>query len=108
MVGVITKNDLFRVLISLTGVNKRGIQFAMMLENRPGSIKEIADIIRKYGGRTVSILSSCERIPKNHRRVYIRMYDIDRRKLPQLKEELKGKVTLLYMVDLRENVREIY
>ena len=64
LVGVITKNDLFRVLISLTGVNKRGIQFAMMLENRPGSIKEIADIIRKYGGRTVSILSSCKRIPK--------------------------------------------
>ena len=108
LVGVITQNDLFRVLISLTGVNKRGIQFAMMLEDRPGSIKEVADIIRKYGGRMVSILSSYERIPEGHRRAYIRMYNIDRIKLPQLKEELKEKATLLYMVDLREDKREIY
>jgi acetoin utilization protein AcuB len=36
------------------------------------------------------------------------MYGIDRHKLPTLKEELKEKATLLYMVDLRENKREIY
>jgi len=106
--GIITQNDLFRVMISLTGVNKRGIQFALMLEDRPGSIKEVADIIRKYGGRMVSILSSYEGVQKGYRRVYIRMYNIDRVKLPQLKEELKEKATLLYMVDLREDKREIY
>lgn len=108
VVGVITQNDLFRVMISLTGVNKRGIQFALMLEDRPGSIKDVADIIRKYGGRMVSILSSYERVQKGYRRVYIRMYNIDRVKLPQLIEELKEKATLLYMVDLREDKREIY
>ncbi len=31
-VGVITKTDLFRVMISLTGVGQRGIQFAFQLE----------------------------------------------------------------------------
>ncbi len=36
------------------------------------------------------------------------MYNIDRVKLPQLKEELKEKATLHYMVDLREDTREIY
>lgn len=108
VVGVITKNDLFRVLISLTGVNKRGIQFALMLEDRPGSIKDVADIIRKYGGRMVSILSTYERVQEGYRRVYIRMYNIDRDRLPQLKDELKEKATLLYMVDLREDKREIY
>jgi len=108
VVGVITQDDLFQVLISLTGVGKRGIQFAFQLEDRAGSIKEVADIIREYGGRMVSILSSYDRVKQGHRKVYIRMYGIDRLKFPQLKEELKEKGVLLYMMDLRENKREIY
>jgi len=36
------------------------------------------------------------------------MYEIDRLRIPQLKEELKENATLLYMVDLRENIREVY
>ena len=36
------------------------------------------------------------------------MYEIDRLRIPQLKEELKRKATLLYIVDLRENIREVY
>ena len=106
--GVITEADIFRALISLTGLKKKGVQFAFELEDRPGSIKEVADIIRKYGGSMASILSSYDRVPEGHRKVYIRMYGIDRTKLPQLKEELKEKAALLYMVDLRENKREIY
>jgi len=107
-VGVITKTDLFRVLVSLTGVGKRGIQFAFQLEDRPGSIKEIADIIRKRGARMVSILTAYEGMPKGLRRVYIRIYGLDRVKLPQLEEEFMKKATLLYMVDHRGNVRKIY
>jgi acetoin utilization protein AcuB len=108
VVGAITKADIFRALISLTGVGSRGIQFAFQIEDRPGSIREVADIIRSYGGRMVSILSSYEGVPKGYRRVYIRMYGIDRLKLPRLKDELREKATILYMVDHRENRREIY
>jgi len=92
----------------LTGLKSSGIMFAFQLEDRPGSIKEVADIIREYGGSIASILSSYDRVKKGYRKAYIRMYGIDRLKLPQLKEELKEKTTLLYMVDLRENKREIY
>ncbi|RJR21073.1 MAG: CBS domain-containing protein [Desulfobacteraceae bacterium] len=108
VVGTITKNDLFRAMISLTGVGKRGIQFAFQVEDRPGSIKDLADIMRKFGGRMVSILSTYERVPQGYRKVYIRMYGVDRSKLGQLKTELKEKAALLYMVDHRENKREIY
>ena len=108
VVGTITQTDLFNALISLTGVGKRGIQFALQIEDRPGSIKEVADIIRKYGGRMVSILSTYERVPEGYRKVYIRNYGIERSKLPQLKEEIKDEATLLYMVDHQENKREIY
>jgi acetoin utilization protein AcuB len=108
VIGTITQTDLFKVLISLTGVGKKGVQFAFMLEDRAGSIKEVADIIRSYGGRMASILSSYEKVPEGHRYVYIRMYDVDRQKMPQLKEDLKKKAKVLYIVDSRENKREIF
>ena len=108
LVGVITQTDIFRVLISLTGVGKKGIQFAFLLKDQPGSIKTIADIIRKHGGRMVSILTSYELAPQGYRKVYIRMYDIDRANLAKLKAELKQNAKLLYIVDHPENKREIY
>ena len=108
VIGTITQTDLFKVLISLTGVGKKGVQFAFLLEDRPGSIKDVADVIRAYGGRMASILSSYEKVPEGHRYVYIRMYDVDREKMPQLKEELKKKAKVLYIVDSRENKREIF
>jgi acetoin utilization protein AcuB len=108
IVGTITQNDIFRIIISLTGVERKGIQFGMEVEDRPGSIKEIADIIREYGGRMASILTSYDMAPEGFRRIYIRMYGIDRFKLNNLKESLKEKATLLYMVDRREAKRETY
>jgi acetoin utilization protein AcuB len=108
VVGAITQTDLFRVLIALTGVGKRGIQFAFQAEDRPGSIKALADIIRRYGGRMVSILSSYENVPAGYRKVYIRMHNIERSQLTNLKQELSKVATLLYLVDHRENRREIF
>jgi len=109
LVGIITQTDLLRVMMARFGPGKRGIEFALLLEDRIGSIQEVIDVIRKYGGRLNSVIRSFEQVPdERYRRVYIRFYGIDRHKLPQLKEELKEKARLLYMVDLRENIREIY
>ncbi len=108
IVGIITQTDLFKVLISLTGAGAKGLHFAFEAEDRPGSIREIADIIRKYGGRVVSILSAYENAPQGYRKVYIRMFDINRSELPNFKNELRKTATLLYMVDHRESLREIY
>jgi acetoin utilization protein AcuB len=110
--GVITKNDLFRAMISLSGLSKRGVQFGLLLEDRPGSIKEVTDILRKHNARLVSILSSHDKSPEGYRHVYVRAYNVDRAMLPKVKEEirevLKEKAKLLHMVDHRENKREIY
>jgi acetoin utilization protein AcuB len=108
VVGTITQNDIFRILISLTGAEKRGIQFGVEVEDRPGSIKEITDIIREYGGRMASILTSYDRAPEGYRRVYIRMYGIDRFKINKLKEAIGEKASLLYLVDRREVHRETF
>lgn len=108
VVGTITQTDIFRVVMSLTGVGKRGVHFAFRLEDRPGSIKEVADVIRRHGARMTSILSSYERAPEGYRNVFFRIYDVDRASLPDLIEECRQIAPLLYMVDHRENRREIF
>jgi len=108
LAGVITQTDLFKVIISLTGVGKRGIQFGFKLADRPGSIQEVADVIRAFGGRMASILTSYDRAPEGYRWVYLRMHGIDRTKIEDLKAALSQKASLLYMVDHRENRREVY
>ena len=108
VVGVITQTDLFRVLISLTGINAGGIQFAFKIKDKPGTIKEVADLIREYGGQIVSILSSYDKMPAGYRMVYMRMRHIDRSRLEDLLEKLKKKAVLQYLIDHRENRREYF
>ena len=108
IVGTITQTDLFRVLISLTGVGNAGIQFGLQVEDRPGSIKEVADIIRIYGGRMVSILSSYDEVPEGYRKVYIRMRSIERSELKNLIQRARIKSGFVIYVDHAENNREIF
>ena len=108
LVGIITRNDLFKILISLSGLGKKGVQFAFLVDDKSGSIKHLADVIRKHEGRIASILSSCEYAPEGKRIVYFRIYDIDRSILPDLIRELRDKGTLIYLVDHRDNKRQIF
>ena len=108
VVGTITQDDIFKVFISLSGFGKRGIQFAFIIEDRAGSIKELTDIIREYKGRMVSILTSYDAVPDGYRKLYVRVFNINRDILPELKMRLKEKAKLSYIVDHRENKREIF
>jgi acetoin utilization protein AcuB len=108
LVGVITQSDIFKALISLTGFGKRGVQFGFEADDRGGSIRELADVIREFGGRMVSILSSTERAEAGKRKVYIRAYGIERELIDALKSALERKAVLYYLVDHREGRREIY
>ena len=106
VIGVITKSDLFQLILILTGYGKRGLQVGLELVDRPGCLKEITDIMRDYGGRISSILSTHERADKGNRRLYIRVFDIDQPSLQHLKEILRERATLLYIVDYNEKKRE--
>ncbi|MCX5861373.1 MAG: CBS and ACT domain-containing protein [Desulfomonile sp.] len=108
LAGIITKKDLFRAVIVVPGFRKRGVVFGFMLEDRPGSIKEVTDVIRKYNARLISIMATYAKAPEGYRYVYIRAFMIERRILPQLNQELAETAKLLYMVDLRDGKRETY
>ena len=96
LVGLLSQGDVFRVLTSITGVYRGGYAFTFQLEDRPGSIKEVADVIRTYGGKMCSILSSYDTAPEGHRNVSIRALGISDKDLPTLLSELKQKFHYLY------------
>jgi acetoin utilization protein AcuB len=108
VIGVITRSDLFHLILILTGFGKKGLQIALEVEDQPGCLKEITDIIRDYGGRIASILSTQERADKGHRRLYIRVFDIDQPSLEHLRIIFKEKTTLLYIVDYHNGKREFF
>jgi acetoin utilization protein AcuB len=106
--GVITQTDLFKATLYITGLSKRGFHLAFVLEDTPGSIMEIVNVIREFGGRMASILSTYERAPKGYRNVYLRFYDVSRDRIDDMLEILKNKAKLRYMVDHRENRRTLF
>ncbi len=56
----------------------------------------------------VSILTSYDQVPEGNRKVYIRMRSIESPKLQKLKEELSRTAALIYLMDHRENIREVF
>ncbi len=97
LVGILTQGDVFRVLTSITGVYRGGTVFTFLLEDRPGSIKEVADVIRKHGGRMVSILSSYDLAEEGTRHVAIRIADMPLDKLEALTRELESEFPLVHV-----------
>jgi len=98
LAGIITETDVFKVLVDLSGVRSGKTVFAFRLADRPGSIKEVADVIREHGGRLASILTSYSLGEEHFRRVYIRIRDLSAQQLQALEDALRNKFELLYMV----------
>jgi len=96
LIGIITQTDIFKALINITGVYTGGIQFAFSLEDRPGSIKEVTDVIRSYGGWTVSMLSTRETAEQGRRNVFIRIRALPEENLRNLVKKLEETFIVLY------------
>jgi acetoin utilization protein AcuB len=72
LAGIISDKDIFRALVDITGVRHGGNRICVTIEDRPGSIKEVADIVRKHNFRIQGILTSYEGMREGYRRVVIR------------------------------------
>lgn len=95
VVGMLSQGDVFRVLTAITGIYRGGSVFTFALEDRPGSIKEVADVIRNHGGRMVSILTSYDMVSEGTRKVFIRVADMAEDKAKAMEAELEREFTLL-------------
>jgi acetoin utilization protein AcuB len=89
--GIISDRDIFRALVDITGVRHGGHRVSVLIEDRPGSIRAIADVIRKHGFTLQSILTSYEKVKEGYRHIVIRTKGNG--KFGALKAELMGTYT---------------
>ena len=94
--GIITKGDVFRAMVSVSGIYQAPLQLCVEVEDRPGAIREVTDVIRAYGGRMVSMISTYEQATKGFRHLYIRTKDVENEEA--LFAELGGKFKLIYRI----------
>ncbi len=104
VVGIISQADVFKVLISITGVMSGGVQMAFELPNTEGTLKPILDDLRDLHARLMSILTAYDQTGTK-RVVYIRIQDMDKSALNAVRQALGQKYTMLYWV--RDNVDSI-
>ncbi len=69
--GIITDQDIFKVLIDITGARLGGLYVALEVDDKPGAMRPVFDTLREQGARISSVLS---RNPEDggKRQVFIR------------------------------------
>lgn len=108
LAGIITKNDIFKAMATHSGMAERGLQLGFMVEDQPGALKGVTDVLYEYDARIVSILTTYEKAPHGYRYAHIRTFGMNRHILLEMKRVLKEKAKVLYLVDLKENTRDTY
>ena len=58
LVGIISDRDIFRALIDITGVRHGGYRIYLQVDDRAGSIREVADLVREAGFHIQGLLTS--------------------------------------------------
>lgn len=94
--GIITKGDVFKAFVAVSGINTAALAMGFDLIDQPGAIKGITDVIRAHGGRIVSILTAVELAAEGSLRVFIRARNVADEKA--LQKELAEKSKLLYYI----------
>ena len=105
LIGIISQGDVFKVLISITGIYQRGVQFAFNLEDRSGTIKEVANVLREEEAQIVSILSCTDTADEGYRHVFIRINEIPEEKLHRIITRFEQNFMLLYVT--KDPLKEI-
>ncbi len=90
LVGIVTEGDIFRALVEVTGVRRKSTRISLTLEDKPGSIMGVADVVRAKGGRIYSILSTQAKVPNGNRELVMRV-EISNAKAAEIRKELAAK-----------------
>jgi acetoin utilization protein AcuB len=99
LTGIITQSDVFRAFMHITGIQQGGVQFALRLEDKPGLIKEVVDLLRSRGARFISLLTSTATSEEGYREVYIRVKNLPPEEVAAAREELARRFTVLHVID---------
>ena len=95
MVGIITDTDIFRLYVSITGIDQDGIQIGLRLGTSEGSLKPVLDALRGHEARIISILSSYDRTDASRRDVSIRIQGLPETRERELRAALEKSCQVL-------------
>ena len=86
LVGLLSETDILRGFVHATGIQDGAHQYVIDMPDAPGSVTKALDIMRNYGARVLSILTSFEDAPRHMKRVAIRILIDDDKLVPMEKE----------------------
>ncbi|MGE4290782.1 MAG: CBS domain-containing protein [Desulfovibrio sp.] len=98
LVGIITEVDLFRFLVSATGLARGGPQFAFRLEARPGPLAALLEDLRDQNVHFSSVLTSHDLKQAGYRHAYIRVESMGDHSLGSLVAYLSSEHDLIYYI----------
>jgi len=90
LVGIVTEGDVFRALTEVTGVGQKSTRISLLIPDTPGSIMEVADLVRAKGGKIFSILSTKAKVPNGQRELVMRIV-LGANGVAELRKELTAK-----------------
>ncbi len=93
LLGIITDHDIFKIFVDISGAHIKGIDITIECGDAPGTLARILDIIVRYNGRIISVLTSF--LDNGDRHIFLRLHPLDRDKSKALREELESKSKLL-------------
>jgi acetoin utilization protein AcuB len=108
LMGILTRSDLSRVFLKLTSFGRRGVQFGIRLSDTPGAVMDVIGTVRNAGARLASLITTDSQSGKDMREAYLHIYQVNRDTLQDLLSELRRKGTLLYLVDLKTDHRQLF
>jgi acetoin utilization protein AcuB len=97
LAGILTKGDVFRAFVSISGIYQGPLAMGLELPDQPGYIKQVTDVIREHGGRVASIMTRYEGAPEGFKNVYVRAREVKDEKALQTELESKHKILYYFM-----------
>lgn len=94
--GIITDHDVFKVLVTITGVRMGGMQLAFCLPDKPGTMRPVFDALREHHASIISVLSANREENEQERTVYVRIRPMPKEQEEALVEILKKRFNLVY------------
>jgi acetoin utilization protein AcuB len=88
LIGILSEHDVFNALVNMTGVHLKKTRVSVLIPDKPGTIKEVADIVRSKDGKIFSILTSYVQVPKGMRELIMRVECADEK---GLREEIEKR-----------------
>ncbi len=98
LVGIITVQDIFGALINITGARRPSYRLSIIIPDKPGSIKEICDLMREFEFKCISILTTYENLKKGKRKIILR-FQAEKNWAGKIQNEISKKYKNVVIID---------